>query len=459
MDHSSTKLLCARWVLPITSPVIDDGAVAVRGTVIEAVGPARELRERYRQAAVEDFGEAAILPGLINAHSHLELTAMRGFLDAEDLNFTAWLEKLTRARADRMTDDDVAVSVACGVLEAIRAGVTTVGDASTNGLIAARVLRETGMRGTVYQESFGPDPRVARERVEQLREMLALLRAESSPLVTIGVSPHAPYSVSAPQLELIGELALAENLPVMMHAGESEDETLFMRGATGRFADGLRARQIEWETAGVSTIAHLERTGLLRARPLLAHCITVDAEDIALIKNSGSRVAHCPKSNAKLGHGVAPLADFIAEDVPVGLGSDSVASNNLCDLFEEARFALLQSRSCERGTPRAGLVDAEAALELMTLGGARALGIDDRVGTLAVGKQADLTVIGLNGAHQQPVYDPVVALIFASHASDITMTMIAGEEVYRNGRFTTIDVADLRIRLAAVQRKLVAETH
>jgi 5-methylthioadenosine/S-adenosylhomocysteine deaminase len=455
MNQPTTKLLCARWVLPIASPVIEDGAVAVRGDVIKAVGPVAELRERYPEAPLDDFDEAAILPGLINAHSHLELTAMRGFLDADDLNFTAWLEKLTRARAESMTDDDVAVSVAWGVMEAIRGGVTTVGDASTNGLIAARVLREAGMRGTVYQESFGPDPRVARERVDQLRTTLELLRAESSPLVTIGVSPHAPYTVSAPQLTLIADLALAEKLPVMMHAGESDDETLFMREGAGRFGDGLRRRQIEWEVAGVSTIAHLERTGLLHAKPLLAHCITVDAGDIALIEQSGSRIAHCPKSNAKLGHGVAPLAAFVKGGLPVGLGSDSAASNNLCDLFEEARFALLQSRTRERETGNAGLIDADVMLRMMTLGGARALGIEDRVGTLEIGKQADLAVVALNGVHQQPVYAPISTLIFATHANDIVMTMIAGDEVYRHGQFFTLDDVRLASRFRGIRAELL----
>jgi 5-methylthioadenosine/S-adenosylhomocysteine deaminase len=262
--------------------------------------------------------------------------------------------------------------------------------------------------------------------------------------------------VSAPQLQLIAELALADSLPVMMHAGESDDEKHFMHDGTGRFADGLRKREIVWEVAGTSTIAHLERTGILRTKPLLAHCITVDRSDIELIRESGARVAHCPKSNSKLGHGVAPLASFVERDIPVGLGSDSVASNNLCDLFEEGRFALLQSRSREVGTDQAGVVDAAAILHMMTLGGARALGIEDRVGSLEPGKQADLAVVSLCEAHQQPVYDPVLALVFASHASDVVLTMIAGEVVNRVGQFGTLDRHELEIRLADVRRRLSA---
>lgn len=454
MDEPTIKILCARWVLPVSGPAIEHGGVAVNGSLIEAVGTSADLRERYPLAAVDDFGEAAILPGLINTHSHLELTAMRGFLDDDDLNFTAWLDKLTRARAERMTDDDVAVSVSWGVLEAFRAGVTTVGDASTNGVITARVLRESDMRGTVFQESFGPDPRVAHERVAQLRETLDQMREFASPLVTVGASPHAPYSVSRPQLELIAELALADGVPLMMHAGESEDETHFMQRGAGRFADGLRRREIEWDVAGVSTIAHLERTGILRTKPLLAHCVTVSDADLATISASGARIAHCPKSNAKLGHGTAPLASFVGHGIPVGLGSDSVASNNLCDIFEEGRFALLQSRSREIGTDKAGVVDAAVTLHMMTLGGARALGVEDRVGSLEPGKQADLAVVSLDGVHQQPVYDPLLALVFASRGSDVKLTMVAGNEVYRRGQFPALEYHELAMRLADVRLRL-----
>lgn len=443
MDQSSTKLLCARWVLPITSPVIEDGAVAVRGAVIEAVGPAVELRERYPQAAVEDFGQAAIMPGLINAHSHLELTVMRGFLDAEDLNFTAWLEKLTRARAERMTDEHIATSIAWGLMEAIRSGVTTVADASTNGVIAARVLNEAGLRGIVFQETFGPDPKVASARIDELRETLRSARKFESPLVTIGISPHAPYSVSAPQLALLAEMASVESLPVMMHAAESVDELNFLRDGSGRFADGLRRRGIEWLVPRCSTITHLERTGVLRTRPLLAHCVTIEGGDITTVQQAGASVAHCPKSNAKLGHGPAPLAQLVQAGVPIGLGSDSVASNNLMDLFEEARFAVFQSRVRERGTDRAGLVDAHRALRFLTWEGARALGLDGRIGSLEPSKQADITVVALNGPHQRPVYDPISALIFTTHATDVVLTMVAGTALYRDGLFATLDVSRL----------------
>src|SRR5437764_7046641 len=207
-------------------------------------------------------------------------------------------------------------------------------------------------------------------------------------LVRAGVSPHAPYTVSAPQLELISDLAVSEEIPLMMHAAESEAESMFMLKGEGPFAEGLRKRGLEWHTPGVSTIQYLDRHGVMSARPLLAHCINVDDEDMNLMKKRGASVAHCPKSNAKLRHGRAPFAKFLSHGLIVGLGSGSVASNNTCDILEEARFATLLSRLSEppvpfsspsgRGRVRerslagAQPISAGEPLFAATLGGARA---------------------------------------------------------------------------------------
>ena len=201
------------------------------------------------------------------------------------------------------------------------------------------------MRGVVYQESFGPDPRLATENFEKLKIKVEELKAAQNDLVRAGVSPHAPYTVCGPQLELIADLANSEGLPLMMHAAESEGEDQLVREGCGAFAEGLARREIAWKAPGVSTIQYLKQVGILETRPLLAHCIRVDDEDIETLANSGAKVAHCPKSNAKLGHGRAPFAKFIEAGVAVGLGSDSVASNNTCDILEEARFATLLSRA------------------------------------------------------------------------------------------------------------------
>src|SRR6185503_14851597 len=246
---------------------------------------------------------------------------------------------------------------------------------------------------------------------------------------------HAPYTVCGPQLELIADLANSEKLLLMMHAAESEAEDLFVREGCGVFAEGLAQREIEWKAHGISTIQYLKQVGILETHPLLAHCIRVDDYDIETLRSSGAKVAHCPKSNAKLGHGRAPFAKFIAAGVAVGLGSDSVASNNTCDILEEARFATLLSRAS--GAP----VSATTALEAAT-------------GRLREGGQADLTAISLTGVHQLPSYDPVATLIFASSARDVILTVVAGREVYRDGRVSNVDEDRLTARMHEIREKL-----
>jgi len=427
----------ARWVLPVSTSPIENGAVAIAGQRIAGVGPRSEIVERFPEFRVDDFGEAVILPGLINTHTHLELTAMRGYLENEERDFFAWLRKLTRARLELMTPDDIQVSATWGACEAVRAGITCVGDASDSALISMRALQQVGLRGVVYQESFGPDARLAAENFEKLKVKLQELRAVESGLVRAGVSPHAPYTVCGPQLEMIADLAKSENLPVMMHAAESEAEELFLREGCGVFAEGLARRSIEWKAPGTSTIQYLKQTGILHTFPVLAHCIRVDDEDIETLRNNHAKVAHCPKSNAKLGHGRAPLGKFLEAGVIVGLGSDSVASNNTCDILEEARFATLLARA------GGSAITAGEALKAATLGG-----------ELTEGAQADLAVVSLRGLHQVPNYDPVATLIFSSSGRDVVLTVVAGREVFRDGRVTTVDEDRLCARIEEISAKL-----
>ena len=429
------KIYSARWVVPVSAAPIEQGAVAVTDDLIVGVGSYTEILARFPGFAVESLGEAIILPGLVNAHTHLELTAMRGYLENEERDFFAWLRKLTIARLERMTPDDILVSATWGACEAVRAGITRVDDASDAALMSMRALHDVGLRGVVYQESFGPDPRLVVENFEKLKIKVQQLQSTQSELVRAGVSPHAPYTVCGPQLELIADLAKSEELPLMMHAAESEAEELFVREGGGVFAEGLARREIEWKAPGISTIQYLKQVGILQTRPLLAHCIRVDDVDIDILRSHNAKVVHCPKSNAKLGHGRAPFAKFMAAKVTVGLGSDSVASNNTCDILEEARFATLLSRANDAP------VSATAALEAST-------------GELREGGQADLTAISLTGVHQVPSYDPIGTLIFSSSGRDVLLTVVAGREVFRDGRVTTVDEDRLRARMHEISEKL-----
>lgn len=446
-----TKLYSARWVLPISSEPIHRGAILISDDRIVAVGEQKDLSARFAGAQSLDLGEAAIIPGLINTHSHLELTAMRGFLEAEESNFFAWLRKLTKARLERLSVDDLYVSASWGACEAARAGVTCVGDASDSAAQSMKALREVGLRGIVYQESFGPDPAQAVLNFEALQTKVAALRKLETPLVSAGVSPHAPYTVCAPQLEMISDFALAEKLPVMMHVAESRSEELLLRKGRGPFAEGYEKRGIQWSTPTTSSVQYLAKHGILRTRPLLAHCITVDEADIQTIKESGAGIAHCPKSNAKLGHGRAPFQKLLDAGIAVGLGSDSVASNNICDLLEEARFAVLCARASVSDSQ--GKPTAREALQAATAGGARAMGLAT-VGVLEPGKHADFAAISLSGVHQRPAYDPHAALVFSSSARDVILTVVAGKEIYRDGRMTTVDETRLAARMNEISAKL-----
>jgi 5-methylthioadenosine/S-adenosylhomocysteine deaminase len=304
-------------------------------------------------------------------------------------------------------------------------------------MMSMMALRDVGLRGVVYQESFGPDARLAHENFEKLKTKVQELRTIESELLRVGVSPHAPYTVCGPQLELIAGFASDEQLPLMMHAAESAAEDQFLREGCGSFAEGLARRGIEWKVPGVSTIQYLKQIGVLDVKPLLAHCIRVADHDIDTLRETGSKIAHCPKSNAKLGHGRAPFARFLESGIAVGLGSDSVASNNTCDILEEARFATLMARA------GGGFVPGADALRVATFG----RGLNE-------GALADLAAVSLTGVHQLPSYDPIATLMFSSSGRDVILTVVAGREVYRNGRVLNVDEERLRARMKEVAEAL-----
>jgi len=447
MTATMTTIYAARWILPDSAAPIENGAVAVEAEKIVAVGSFNEVSQKYGDASIREFKHAAIIPGLINSHTHLELTAMRGYLENEESNFFAWLRKLTVARLERMTQEDILVSATMGACEALRAGVTAVADASDSAAMSMLAINEVGLRGIVFQESFGPDPRLVDRQLAELKVKVLALRQNESELVKVGVSPHAPYTVCGPQLEQISDFAISENLPLMMHAAESAAEDLFLREGSGIFAEGLAKRNIEWTAPRKSAIQYLRERKILETKPLLAHCVRLDDRDIEILNETGAKVAHCPKSNAKLGHGRAPFARFLDSGLSVGLGSDSVASNNTCDILEEARFAALVARSDAAISPA-------DVLKAATLGGAQCFGLSGTVGELTPGAQADLAIIALDGPHQVPCYDPMAVLIFASSGRDVVMTVVAGKEVYRDGQVVGVDEERLKARMREIAKKL-----
>src|SRR5262245_4206009 len=321
----------ARWVLPISRPPI------AHGTVVEHDGRIAYAGERSGAPAGTDIdlGDVALLPGLVNAHTHLELTVMRGFL--EDLDFRSWIFRLTRARREALAPEAVIDSARVGIAEGLLAGITTYADTNDSGA-PFRAMLDMGVRGISYQEVFGPDPAQCAESLAGLRGKVDALRREATALVRAGVSPHAPYSVCDALFEGTAAFAIQEGLPVAVHIAESADESSLVQHALGGWAESHRSRGIEVVPRGASPIRLLERVGVLVARPLLIHCVRVDTDDVGAIARHDCAIAHCPASNAKLGHGIAPLTDFIRAGIRVGIGSDSVASNNRMDLLDEARL-------------------------------------------------------------------------------------------------------------------------
>jgi 5-methylthioadenosine/S-adenosylhomocysteine deaminase len=285
-------------------------------------------------------------------------------------------------------------------------------------------------------------------------------RVEDTALVRVGVSPHAPYTVSTPLFTATAKLAQQESLPMAVHVAESRAEMLLVRDGTGPFADRLRARQIAVAPQAESPIALLDAAGVLAAQPLLIHVIQADDRDLQRIANAGATIVHCPISNAKLGHGIAPLDRMLAHGIRTGLGTDSVASNDRMDLLGEARQATLLC-SLRAGTPDA--LSAHDALALATRGGADALGLGARVGTLEVGKDADLAAFPLDHEDAQPLFDPAVALVHALAGKvHATLVTVQGRELVRHGAVIQRDdglpqrVNDWRDRLEQWRRASTA---
>lgn len=421
------KLLAAAYVLPITSPPIVNGAVAIDDNCIVAVGKREQINVQFSGVEVEDFGNAAIIPGLVNCHSHLEITSLRGQLDDVEHDFAAWLMHLTDIRS-KLSDAEIVAAATTGAREGARAGVTCFGDIGRFGLAGFEALRATGLRGIVFQETeFSPEDGTADADFRALIEKFETLREKESAIVKVGLSPHSSYTVSPRLLGLIADYARANDVKISIHAAESAAENELLNEGTGFFRGVYDKFEVAWTSPRCSPIEYLDQVGILTARPLLAHCVCVSDDDLKRIAESSSAIAHCPKSNAKFGHGYAPFEAFLDAGIAMGLGSDSVASNNLCDLIEEARFAALSARNRE-GSAR--FIPAEEVLHAATLGGAKALGLDHQIGSLEPGKQADLAVFSLDHPAMEPLGEIHASLIFSSSGRDCIRTIVAGREVY-----------------------------
>ena len=434
----------ARWVLPIASSALADGAIVVEGCLLQYVGPSvGAIADRHVQ-----LGNAVLMPGLVNAHSHLELTALRGFL--EGLDFRDWLRVLTEARRVVLTPDALMDSATIGIHEGLLAGITTFADCTESGIPLA-AMRVAGVRGIGYIEVFGPDPAVRDASMLGLQRAVEAQRAFDTELVQTGVSPHAPYTVSAPLFRAVANWARDQQLPVAVHVSEGTAEVSLIRDGSGPFAEGFRARGIAVQATGASPVQLLADTGILDTQALLIHGVQMDARDAALVARHGASIVHCPISNARLGHGIAPLDLFMDAGIATGLGTDSVASNDRMDILSEARQATL-FQGIRQFKPDA--LSAADALRLATIGGASALRLRATTGTLETGKQADVAAFPLDRLEALPGFDPTVSLVHAlAGAVTAQLVLVAGIERVRDGRMVDAD-PDLRARFEQIGRRL-----
>lgn len=455
-------ILAAEYLVPIATPWIKEGAVLVKEGIISDVGPLELLRQRYPDEAVTEHRSAVLMPGLVNVHTHLELTIFRGYL--ENLSFWDWLRKLVTAKYQILSPEDFHWSALWGAAECIRAGITTIGDAMDLGSTLEAMI-QSGLRGVVFQEVFGKDPAEAStalavldEKMGRHKKRLAECRlgqpaaAAAVNLIQLGVSPHSVYTVSPGLLQESVAYAQSHEYPVSIHAAESGEETLFLCRGEGPIAEYYQQENVPWRIPGVTAIAYLEALGVLSSNAQLVHCLRLTEQDFATLAARKVRVAHCPKSNAKLGNGRMQLLKMRSKGIPVGLGSDSVASNNLHDLIEEMRMALFLSKS-DASALQGGITAADM-LRMATLGGAETLGLAHLIGSVEKGKQADLILVGLGKPHSLPVFDPIEHLVYSARGLDILMTMVAGRKLWGQGKFWSLDIDALRPRLEQAAQKL-----
>ncbi|HUR94358.1 MAG TPA: amidohydrolase family protein [Gemmatimonadales bacterium] len=412
------RRLSARWVLPVDEPAIEHGAVLLgRDGRIMAVGPER-LVPAPDGVPAEDFGDALILPGLINTHTHLELTGLAsGPLEPD---FAAWIGGIRAAKASR-SPDAFQAAARRGLADCWAAGVTTIADTGDSGAVL-EALAESHASGIAYHEVFGPHPEQRDDSLRELQSQVERLGKCAGGRVRLGVSPHAPYTVSGKLYEAVASWARAAGLPVAVHLAESPAESSLLASGTGPFADAWRARGIPLPAPpGHTPVRWLEAHGVLTENTLCIHVVQADGADIRRLATAGVAVAHCPLSNRAHGHGAAPLPALLAAGLRVGLGTDSVASVGTLDLIAEARAARVL----------AGL-DAGRALRLCTLDGARALGLEGETGSLTTGKWGDIVVIRSAAEGVAPTRMTPEERVMASAPRDVLATFVGGRDVHRS---------------------------
>lgn len=446
-------LLLARYVLPVSGPHIEDGAVLVRGSEIVAVGTRSELVSACPDEEIVDYGLAALLPGFVDLHTHLEYSVFRGVVD--DLPYSRWKMEVS-SREDFLDQQDWADSAVLGAIEAIRSGITTIADITDTGSSVA-AAEQAGLRGVIYREVSTMDARaVDGVLAAGVGDMAAWEKQVDPARLMIGIAPHGPYTCHPKLFAAVAEAVGDSDRHVAIHLAGSRDEYDFVKYGSSPLAQDFRLQSgwadEPWMPTGVSPVRYVYQWGVLDLPNVLAvHCVHVDAEDVDVLQHTDVSVAHCPRCNAKLGMGVAPLNEFMTHGLRVGIGTDSPASNSTIDFFEEMRVGLLIQRGL-RGEQ--GFFSAKEFVGMATVGAARALKLDHLVGTLEPGKRADVIAVDLSQSWQVPTQNPYGALVHTCSQEDVLMTMVDGRMLYDRGRFLTTDPEGMAERLEQMRLKV-----
>jgi 5-methylthioadenosine/S-adenosylhomocysteine deaminase len=437
---SADLLVEPRWLVPVrpASAPVEQHSVVVSGELITAVLPSKEARRRFPDARIVALPEHVLIPGLVNAHTHAAMTLMRGL--ADDLPLMRWLqEHIWPAEMKHVSREFVHDGTLLGIAEMLRGGITCMNDMYFFPEMAAQAAVETGIRAALgiivieFPTAYATDPQ------DYLAKGLATRDAlRRQPRVTFCMAPHAPYTVSDATLGRVVTLAEQLQLPIHMHVHETEDE---VRDA--------------WKQHGARPIARMQALGLLGPGLVSVHSVHMNENELEAYADHGCSVVHCPSSNLKLASGLAPVTAMRAAGINVALGTDGAASNNRLDMFQEMRTAALLAKA---QSGRADAVPARAVLEMATLGGARALGLDHRIGSIEPGKAADLVAVNLSDLALSPIYDPISHLVYAAGREDVTHVWVGGELLVSDGRLVRTDDVDLRARALRWQRLLKNES-